>query len=262
MDGVPLRLLLWLLEAEGVVDDRDQSETYLSGDVVEIKLLEEREASQGSLPVGNITANEISVRLANEGGKFDPTNQQSPLWGLLKPNRRIRAWLGISGEWVPLGTFWSLDWDSPDDALEATVTARDRLELLRLSTYTPGQAQQNVSLYTLAEQVLQDAGLQPGEYAIDTALQSVVVPWVWLSPTSHREALRIIAEAALAVVYADRDGKVRVESMGSVPDQSVLAITEDDYFPPLQAPSRQDQVANEVIVTTQPLQAAATPSEV
>ena len=34
-------------------------------------------------------------------------------------------------EWVPLGTFWSLDWDSPDDSLEATVTARDRMELLR-----------------------------------------------------------------------------------------------------------------------------------
>ena len=28
-------------------------------------------------------------------------------------------------EWVPLGVFWSLDWDSPDDTLEATVTARE-----------------------------------------------------------------------------------------------------------------------------------------
>jgi len=27
-------------------------------------------------------------------------------------------------EYVPLGTFWSLDWDSPDDTLEATVTAQ------------------------------------------------------------------------------------------------------------------------------------------
>ena len=34
-------------------------------------------------------------------------------------------------EWVPLGVFWSLDWDSPDDSLEATVTARDRMELLQ-----------------------------------------------------------------------------------------------------------------------------------
>ena len=165
-------------------------------------------------------------------------------------------------EWVPLGTFWSLDWDSPDDALEATVVARDRLELLRKSTYQPGSVQQNVSLYTLTEQVLQDAGLQPGEYVIDTALQSIVVPWAWLSPTSHREALRIIAEAALAVVYADRDGMVRIETMGSMSADPVLTITADDYFPPLRAPSRQDQVANEIVVATQPLRPADTPQGV
>jgi len=327
-------------------------ETYYRGDVVEVRLLEEREASQGSLPVGNVSANEITLRLANEGGKFDVTNRNSPLAGLLKPNRRIRAWLGTDGrgnlarppldidwwnaapksgivwgnantydytegalkitsyssahnghsfylpieldieftiraliknvknalhavfyialynasgvciktnyapqivaqfgwikhyspdytegwltykirssdilanyptaayytiqligggstaseiymkqislkrgtdrsfdgydEWVPLGTFWSLDWDSPDDTLEASVTARDRLELLRKSTYTPGQVQQNISLYTLAEQVLVDAGLQPGKYWIDPALQQTVIPWAWLSPT-------------------------------------------------------------------------------
>lgn len=243
-------------------------ETYLSGDIVEIRLLEEREASQGSLPVGNISANEISIRLANEGGKFDVTNPFSPLAGLLKPNRRIRAWLGIRDdsngqeEWVPLGTFWSLDWDSPDDTLEAQVRARDRLELLRKSTYQPGQVQQNVSLYALAEQVLHDVGLLPGEYWIDPVLQQTVIPWAWLQPMSHREALRLIAEAALAVVYADRDGVVRIETMGRVPATPVLTITADDYFPPLQAPSRQDQVANEIVVTTQPLRPADAPQEV
>lgn len=243
-------------------------ETYLSGDIVEIRLLEEREASQGSLPVGNISANEITIRLANEGGKFDPTNTQSPLANLLKPNRRIRAWFGIRDdqtgqeEWVPLGTFWAINWDSPDDALEATVVARDRLELLRKSTYRSSQVQQNVSLYALAEQVLRDAGLHPWEYVIDPALQQIVVPWAWLQPMSHREALRIIAEAALAVVYADRDGVVRIEAMGSVPAEPVLEITPDDYFPPLQTPSRQDQVANEIVVTTQPLRPADDPQQV
>ena len=73
-------------------------ETYYSGDVIEIRLLEEREASQGSLPVGNITANEIILVLNNESHKFDPDNEQSPLFRLLKPNRRIRVWLGISIE--------------------------------------------------------------------------------------------------------------------------------------------------------------------
>lgn len=164
--------------------------------------------------------------------------------------------------WVPLGTFWSMDWDSQDDTMEASVTARDRLELLRKSTYQPPGVQQNVSLYTLAQQVLQDAGLQPSEYVIDSALQQTIIPWAYLTPMSHREALRIIAEAALAVVYADRDGKIRIESLSCGSGSPVLSLTADDYFSPLQAPSNQDQVANEIVVTTQPLKPDSVPSEV
>lgn len=76
-------------------------ETYEGDDVILIHLLEEREVSQGSLPVGNISANEIDIRLDNSSGKFDAGNTQSPLYQLLKQNRRIRAWLGVE-TWVPV----------------------------------------------------------------------------------------------------------------------------------------------------------------
>jgi len=113
----------------------------------------------------------------------------------------------IFSEYVPLGTFWSLDWDSPDDTLEAIVTARDRMELLRKGTYQTAQVLQNKSLYELAESVLQDAGISPDEYIIDTDLQNIIVPYAWFAPVSHREALRRIAEAGLAVAFQNRDWK-------------------------------------------------------
>ena len=165
-------------------------------------------------------------------------------------------------EYVPLGTFWSLDWDSPDDTLEATVTARDRMELLRKGTYQTSQVQQNKTLYELAEIVLQDAGLTSDEYIIDTDLQNIIIPYAWFNPMSHREALRLIAEAGLAAAFQNRDGKIQIESFLITGDEPVLEITEDDYFPPLRAPSRQDQVANEIIVDTQPLRPAAVAEEV
>ena len=164
--------------------------------------------------------------------------------------------------WVPLGTFWSLDWDSPDDSLEATIVARDRMELLRKSTFQTSQVLQNKSLYELAEIVLQDAGLTSDQYIIDPALQSIIIPYAWLNPVTHREALRQIAEAGLAAAFQNRDGKIQIESFLISGDEPVLEITEDDYFPPLRAPSRQDQVANEIIVDTQPLRPVATPEEV
>jgi len=73
-------------------------EIYETGDLVSVKLLEEREASQGSLPVGNISSNEITLALNNEDKKFDIDNEQSPLKNLLKPNRRIQVHLGAEIE--------------------------------------------------------------------------------------------------------------------------------------------------------------------
>jgi hypothetical protein len=259
-------------------------EIYETGDLISIRLLEEREASQGSLPVGSISANEIMLVLNNELQKFDVDNDQSPLKNLLKPNRRIQVWLGAetsSGEeWVPLGTFWSLDWDAPDDTLEATVTARDRMELLRKGTYQSSQVQENKSLYELAEAVLQDAGLNSNEYIIDAALQLIIIPYAWFNPVSHREALRLIAEAGLAVAYADRTNKIRITLEKAT--LSILAHTiflhssfpiettspdaygigPDDYFLPLRSPSKQSEVANEIIVDTQPLRPATAAEEV
>ena len=73
-------------------------EVYETGDLVSLRLLEEREASQGSLPVGNISSNEITLALNNEDKKFDVDNEQSPLKNLLKPNRRIKVYLGTEIE--------------------------------------------------------------------------------------------------------------------------------------------------------------------
>lgn len=73
-------------------------ETYEDDDIIFIHLLEEREVSHGSLPVGNISANEIYIELNNASRKFDAGNAASPLHNLLKPNRRIRAWIGVEIE--------------------------------------------------------------------------------------------------------------------------------------------------------------------
>lgn len=76
-------------------------EEYLEGDLVEISLLEEREVEGASIPLGAISANEIKLKLRNEDRRFDPDNTSSPLFQLIKPNRRIRVWLGVM-VWTPL----------------------------------------------------------------------------------------------------------------------------------------------------------------
>lgn len=243
------------------------SETYEGDDVIFIHLLEEREVSQGSLPVGNISANEIDIRLDNSNRKFDAGNTQSPLYQLLKQNRRIRAWLGVevsgSIEYVPLGVFWSGDWSAPEDGVYAQATGRDKLELLRKSTYSTSQVQQNKTLYDLAVAVLQDAGLTSSEYWVDTELQDFSIPYAYFKPMSHRDALRFIAEACLGHVYVDRNGVIRVEGPNFLTSQtqSVLTLTADDYFRK-DNPVKWSEIANYVEVETQPLRPAASAEEV
>lgn len=121
-------------------------EVYEGDDILLVHLLEEREVSQGSLPVGNISSNEIDIRLFNRNRKFDAGNKNSPLYETLKANRRIKAWIGTENELVPLGTFWSGDWNSPEDNIYAQTTGRDRLELLRKSTYDSSEVETGHSL--------------------------------------------------------------------------------------------------------------------
>src|SRR5690606_11728048 len=68
-------------------------ETYEGNDLLEVHLLEERESGSG-VGIGGVTTNELTVRLVNRGGRFDVTNKNSPFGELLRPNRRVRAWLG------------------------------------------------------------------------------------------------------------------------------------------------------------------------
>jgi len=86
-------------------------ETYFEGDLVEVRLLEESESGSGSAGLGGAVTNELTVRLVNRGGRFDVTNPDSPLRELLRPNRRVRAWLGIEGA----KHLWGEGWYAPFD---------------------------------------------------------------------------------------------------------------------------------------------------
>jgi len=257
-------------------------EIYEGDDILMINLLEEKEVTQGSLPVGNISSNEIDIRLFNKNRKFDAGNSQSPLYQTLKQNRKIKAWLGIlniynwenilgntwndiTGTWldvqfvdsenkefVPLGTFWSGDWNVPEQDVYAQTTGRDRLELLRKSTYSTSQVFQNTNLFILAENVLEDAGLLAEDYYIDVELQDYIIPYSYFNPQSHREALRVIAEACIGQVYCDREGVIRIEGPSAISNIVETIITDDDYFNK-DNPAKWSQVANYITLETQPL---------
>lgn len=238
-------------------------ETYYSDRIVDISLLEELDYASGSITLGSISSNEVDIALDNSDGKFNFGNEYSPLHGLMKRNRRVKVWLGTEIipdeiEWYPLGTFWTIGWDMPDFLLEARITARDRLELLRYSDFTTSLLYENYSLYQLFEIVLNDAGLTTDDYIIDTSLQNIIIPYAWFDRMSHRNALERLAQCAYINVYCDREGRIRVEPIDT--SQLVYFVLDDNVNIYSKAyPISQTEITNYVevatnTVTVQPLQ--------
>jgi len=188
------------------------------GDLFNISVLEEMEYSQPTIPQGNISANTLTVRLNNIDDIFSAGNFNSRLYGFLLNNRAIEAWLGCdlhSGEriWFPLGTFYTRDWNAPENEAWAEVSGYDMLDRLKQTEFSTSEVYENITLYDLAIVVMADAGLTAADWDIDIALDhdDYKIPYAWFDRMSHREALRRIAAAALGQVYCGRDGKVVIE---------------------------------------------------
>ena len=228
-------------------------EIFLRDDIFQINLLEEREVSEGSLPIGSISSNEIDIRIYNENRIFDAGNTASPLYGTIKPNRRVRVYLYEDEEDLsPLGVFWTGEWTVPEQELWAQTTGRDRIAQLGQSTFSTGEVYEDYSLLDLFTLVLTDAGLEATEFVIDTDLDLITVPYAYFSSQSHREALRKLSEAGLAQVYCDRDGIIQIEGPDYSSGVSVLTMTDDQYFKK-DNPTNWGTLYNYIIVDTQPL---------
>jgi len=214
----PLRVVKIVEFYTGIV------ETYTDDDILSLSFVEEMQIADGSLPVGNISANEIDIKLQNVEDRFFVGNTNSPIYTMLKRNRRIRAWIGTvlppfnvdpdleTVEWIPLGVFWSGDWQAEELGTSVSTTARDRMELLRKDNFETCVLYENISLYDLADAVLTDAKFKMSdtEYYIDPALAAIHVRYGWFNNVSYFECIREICEACQGYAYVDRDDIIQI----------------------------------------------------
>lgn len=206
------------------------SDTFEGDDIVSMNLLEESEISNGSLPIGNISSNELdfelqNIKLVNDRGTilnpFYPGNTASYLHTFIKQNRRVKASLGLvlpddSVEYVQLGTFWTGDPKVSEKSPVISFSCRDRMELLRKAEYIGCPVYENESLYDLAVTVLEHAivniPMPDLEYVIDTELQSIFIPVAYFPKQTYFDTIRQIAEACAGRAYMDRNDILRIKT--------------------------------------------------
>lgn len=113
---------------------------------------------------------------------------------------------------------------------KATFSASDRFCLMDGTYYKGRYHKGGISLYDLAVDVCQDAGLQEGDYAIDPYLKKVMVQNP-LPVCRHPEALQIIANAGRCVVMFNREGQIQIKS-SFLPDVTASAENDEDWSNP------------------------------
>ncbi len=207
---------------------------YYGDEITELGILEEMQAENGSLPIGNISSNELSLGLSDDSRRFQFGNTNSKYHTLLKKNRKIKVWLGFvlpsgssdvsSGSYIvetingdiigfhPYGVYWSGDWNANIREASVDTDARDLMEILRTTEYNTSPVWEGQTLYKIASDIMLQAvseivGLT---YEIDTALQNYTIPVGYFERQSYFQTIKDIVSVAQSIAYVDRTGKLYI----------------------------------------------------
>ena len=163
---------------------------------------------------------EITFEIKNLNGEYNPDNPQG-VEKYLMERQQITARYGykLNGqvEWIKAGTFFMSEWETPQNGITATFTARDAIEFMS-DLYTGTSSGTLMAIVTAA---FTQAGLPTlsdgsNRWEIDDSLSSISAPsGVDLSQNSIAEVLQLCANAACCVLYQDRTGVFHIEPLAA-----------------------------------------------
>ncbi|MCK9428320.1 MAG: hypothetical protein M0P92_06535 [Acholeplasmataceae bacterium] len=250
---------------------------YDKDDILDLQLLEETDLSDATLPIGNMSSNELSLNLQNLDNELFPSNTHSELYTQIKKNRRIEPFLGfnVSGTdyYIAKGVYWSGDWTVRENDSGAQCSARDRMELFRNIMYEGfSDSEEDVAEMTYWEDIgvkdllviILDSLLPVMSdlvYDIDDALNDIVIPIAFFKRQRYFKVIQDLVRAGLGYAYIDLPTEteratspivkdvLRIKAFstvyGSLPEAET--ITQDDYITKNQ-PAKTDELANTVTI--------------
>jgi len=169
------------------------------------------------------------IVFVDQTGTFNPANTGSPLFGKIKPMRKIRMTATFNSITYSLGSFYVQDWNyqSPTgfDPAYVTLNCVDGFQLLNLTTLTTvsgGTAGQ-----TTAQRVtsLLDAGDWPGGMREISTTATTTVQADTGASRSLLASLQEIEQTETGALYVDQRGFVKFMSRSDIITASGAALT-------------------------------------
>lgn len=178
-----------------------------------------------------IPSMDVSLTVDNQDLYYSPDNPESAI-AYMEIGQEVKVAFGydVTGngdiEWLPETTSYLNTWSADD--VQAKFTATDRFYQLTDTYYKGLYRESGITLYDLALDVLNDAGIEDErEYYIDPYLKRITV-YNPLPAVKHSEALQIIANAGRCALYEDRANKIHLKA-SFIPDMQVSVNNKTDY---------------------------------
>lgn len=156
----------------------------------------------------SLAMRQLIFRFDNSDHKYNLLNPEG-LYAYLQDGQQIVARGKIDGEYVDMGTFNYTKTVSKDSALTAEITANDAIYALDRTNFTGGSTTVT-TLENAVSQVLSGFDIA-AEYADDVGARRVkmAVP----ANATRREAVRLLAQAAMCSVWTRRDGALMFRAL-------------------------------------------------
>lgn len=180
-------------------------------------------------PIGaDIPQIDFTVQLKNYDHYFNVDNPKSAI-NFLETGQEVDIYYGYQLpdggdiEWIKGNRLQCSDWESDD--YTATIRCQDIFRNMDSEYYKGTYSNVGVSYYSLAENVLDDAGVS--DYYIDPLLKDLYTKNP-LPRVNHKEALQIIANACRCVLSQTRNGTIQIKS-SFIPEATANATTQASY---------------------------------
>lgn len=162
---------------------------------------------------------EIKFSIDNSDNSYNPHNPNS-FTKYLTERQEVKTRYGLklndgTIEWIQGGTFYLSEWYAKQNGISADFVARDLLEFMSARYKDTVTAITNRSLYDLAIQVFENAGLPLNsdgtvKWVVDNSLKSIYTK-APLPDDTMAGCLQLIANMGCCVLYPNRNGKFHIE---------------------------------------------------
>lgn len=196
--------------------------------------------SEGAaLAAERFPARQIIFTFDNADHRYNFLNPTG-LFGYLQDGQTIESSIIIDGYAVDMGEYFFQTGTAKDSGLTAEITASDKSYWLDMEVYNNGTSGDWTVAEALADVLGESWDFDGPSAVLETTIRTCIP-----MGTTKREAVRLIAQAAMCAVYVDRDGTLILDTMGQ--GGTAVDTLDDDNMPSMDGISVGDRVDSVVL---------------